>query len=88
MTGSPVPGAAAARPGDVQIWLIATLLGLAAVGWVITDDRMVGMDAGAGTDLGSLGFYVSAWVVMMAAMMFPSIAPMVLIYRRVENRRR
>ena len=26
-----------------------------------------------GTDLGTLGFYVTAWVVMMAAMMFPSI---------------
>ena len=29
------------------------------------------MDEGPGTDLGSLGFYVSLWVVMMAAMMLP-----------------
>jgi predicted metal-binding membrane protein len=56
--------------------------------WLITGDRMAGMDAGPGTDPGSVGFYVSAWVVMMAAMMFPSIAPMVLMYGRVENRRR
>jgi predicted metal-binding membrane protein len=48
---------------------------------------MAGMDAGPGTDPGSVGFYVGAWVVMMAAMMFPSIAPMVLMYRRIHKRR-
>ena len=78
----------AARPRDVQIWLVAALLFLAAVAWFVTGDRMGGMDAGPGTDLGSFGFYVGAWVVMMAAMMFPSIAPMVLMYRRIQSRRR
>jgi predicted metal-binding membrane protein len=68
--------------------LIAALLGMAAAGWLITIRRMSGMDAGPGTDLGALGFYTSAWVVMMAAMMFPSIAPMVLVYRMIERRRR
>jgi predicted metal-binding membrane protein len=68
--------------------LIVGLLGLALVGWLITDRRMAGMDAGPGTNLGTLGFYTSAWVVMMAAMMFPSIAPMVLVYRMIERRRR
>jgi len=55
---------------------------------LVTGERMAGMDAGPGTDPGTLGFYVGAWVVMMAAMMFPSIAPMVLMYRRVLKRRR
>jgi predicted metal-binding membrane protein len=68
--------------------LIAALLGLALVGWLITDRRMAGMDAGPGTDLGTLWFYSGAWVVMMAAMMFPSIAPMVLVYGMIERRRR
>jgi len=68
--------------------LIALLFLLAALGWVVTDDRMAGMDHGPGTDLGSLGFYVTAWVVMMAAMMFPSIAPMVSMYQRVQRKRR
>jgi len=49
---------------------------------------MAGMDAGPGTDPGALGFYVGAWVVMMAAMMFPSIAPMVIAYARIQGRRR
>jgi len=66
-----------------QIALAGILLGLAAVGWIFTDVRMRGMDAGPGTDLGALGFYISAWVVMTAAMMFPSIVPMVLTYARV-----
>ena len=37
------------------------------------------------TDLGSLGFYVTVWVVMMAAMMFPSVAPTVLMYNRLRD---
>ena len=67
---------------------IGLLLALAVVAWVVTDLRMAGMDAGPGTDPGALGFYVTTWVVMMAAMMFPSIAPMVLTYRNVQRRRR
>jgi predicted metal-binding membrane protein len=65
--------------------LIGALLVLAFVGWTVTDERMSGMDAGPGTDLGTFGFYVTAWVVMMAAMMFPSIWPMVVIYSRVQR---
>jgi predicted metal-binding membrane protein len=71
-----------------RLALIATLLVLSVIGWGITDDRMGGMDAGPGTDPGSFGFYVTAWVVMMAAMMFPSIAPMVHMYQRINDRRR
>jgi predicted metal-binding membrane protein len=68
-----------------QFALVAALLGFAAVGWAVIDVRMRGMDTGPGTDLGSLGFYTTSWVVMMAAMMFPSIVPMVLGYTRVEQ---
>src|SRR3954451_5833804 len=72
----------------VQLGLIFGLLLLAAVAWAMTGDRMGGMDAGPGTDLGGLGFWVTAWVVMMAAMMFPSIAPMVVMYARIEEGKR
>jgi predicted metal-binding membrane protein len=74
--------------GRGQDGLIVLLVGMALAGWLITDRRMAGMDAGPGTDLGSFGFYISSWVVMMAAMMFPSIVPMVLVYRLIERRRR
>ncbi|MDP9277155.1 MAG: DUF2182 domain-containing protein [Actinomycetota bacterium] len=68
--------------------LIGALLVLAVIGWTVTDERMHGMDAGPGTDLGTLGFFVTAWVVMMAAMMFPSIWPMVAMYTRVQQGKR
>jgi predicted metal-binding membrane protein len=75
-------------PSPVQLGLIFGLLLLAAIAWAMTGDRMAGLDAGPGTDLGGLGFWVTAWVVMMAAMMFPSIAPMVVMYARVEEGKR
>jgi predicted metal-binding membrane protein len=48
---------------------------------------MRGMDAGPGTDLGGLGWFLGIWVTMMAAMMLPSVAPMVLAYARVGRAR-
>jgi len=38
-------------------------------------------------ELGSLGFYVTVWVVMMAAMMFPSVAPTVALYSKLKHTR-
>src|SRR5436189_1916829 len=75
-------------PGLIQLGLIGLLVVLAAIGWAVTSDQMSGMDAGPGTDLGSLGFFIGVWVVMMAAMMFPSIAPMVLMFARIQEGRR
>ena len=68
-----------------QLALVAALLGLAIVAWLVTDDRMDGMSSTPGMSLGGLGFYVTVWVVMMAAMMFPSVAPTVLMYDRVRE---
>jgi predicted metal-binding membrane protein len=51
------------------------LLGGAVAAWAVTVDRMRGMDAGPGTDLGGLGWYLGVWVTMTAAMMLPSAAP-------------
>jgi predicted metal-binding membrane protein len=51
------------------------LAGLVVAAWAVTVERMQGMDAGPGTDLGGLGWYLGIWVTMMAAMMLPSEAP-------------
>ena len=48
---------------------------------------MRGMDAGPGTDLGGLGWFLGIWVTMMAAMMLPSVSPMVLAFARVTKER-
>jgi predicted metal-binding membrane protein len=53
----------------------AAILGLAAASWVVAVRQMHGMDMGVETDLGSLGFFVAAWVPMMAAMMLPGAVP-------------
>lgn len=66
-----------------RLALVATLLALAGLAWWSTADSMRGMDEGPGTDLGALGWFVGVWVVMMAAMMFPSVAPTVALYSRM-----
>src|SRR5438445_5413948 len=78
----------APRPARLQLGLLTSLLALAALAWLLTRKRMLGMDAGPGTDPGTLGFYVVSWVVMMAAMMFPSVAPVVLTFAFVQRQRR
>jgi predicted metal-binding membrane protein len=67
-----------------QATLGFALAGLAVVCWWVTDRRMDGMAMGPTTDLGGLGFYVTVWVVMMAAMMFPSVWPVVGMYERIR----
>ncbi len=70
-----------------RLGLVALLLALAGLAWWSTADRMAGMDAGPGTDLGALGWFLGVWVVMMAAMMFPSMAPTAALYARMTRRR-
>jgi predicted metal-binding membrane protein len=69
------------------VGIAAALLGLTLVAWILVFDRMRGMDAGPGTDLGGLGWFLGIWVTMMAAMMLPSVAPMVLAFARVTKER-
>jgi predicted metal-binding membrane protein len=75
---------AAAR---ARLGLVALLFALAALAWWHTVDRMRGMDEGPGTDLGALGWFLGVWVVMMAAMMVPSVSPTVALYSRMTRRR-
>jgi predicted metal-binding membrane protein len=70
-----------------RLSLVALLLVLAAIGWWSTAERMRGMDDGPWTALGTLGWFLGVWVVMMAAMMFPSLAPTVALYSRMTRDR-
>jgi predicted metal-binding membrane protein len=78
------PAWAAAR---ARLGLVAVLFALAAVAWWSTVDRMRDMDAGPWTALGTFGWFLGAWVVMMAAMMLPSVAPTVALYSRMTKAR-
>jgi predicted metal-binding membrane protein len=79
--------APALRAARSQLTLVAILFGIAAIGWWATGDRMSGMDDGPWTALGTLGWFLGAWLVMMAAMMFPSVAPTVALYARMTKER-
>ncbi len=70
-----------------RLGLVLLLLALAAAAWWLTARQMAGMDAGPGTDLGTLGWFCGVWVVMMAAMMFPSLAPTTALYARMTRQR-
>jgi predicted metal-binding membrane protein len=67
--------------------LVALLLGLAGLAWWSTAGRMQGMDRGPWTGLGTLGWFLGIWVVMMAAMMLPSAIPAVTLYARLARDR-
>ncbi|MGZ6641449.1 MAG: DUF2182 domain-containing protein [Solirubrobacteraceae bacterium] len=91
------PGTVSSAPGAGSAWiltavrarlgLVALLLALGGVAWWSTAGRMAGMDAGPGTALGSLGWFLGVWAVMMAAMMLPAVAPTVALYARMARRR-
>ena len=85
LTGSGLtPAFTAAR---ARLGLVGLLFVLAAVSWWFTVDRMSGMDAGPGTDLGPLGWFLGVWTPMMAAMMLPSVSPTVALYSRMSRSR-
>lgn len=70
-----------------RLGLVALLFALAVVAWWSTVDRMRGMDEGPGTHLGALSWFVGVWVVMMAAMMLPSVSPTVALYSQMTRSR-
>jgi predicted metal-binding membrane protein len=90
---------ALARPRNA---ILVALLVLAAIGWVAMiwqagsdtsmsmSMTMEGSEAG-GVDL-TMGMaaplFLAMWVAMMVAMMFPSAAPMILLYDRIERGKR
>jgi predicted metal-binding membrane protein len=82
--GGPGPALAAVR---VRLGLVAVLFAVAAAGWWWTVRQMRGMDEGPWTGLGTLAWFLGIWVVMMAAMMFPSVAPTVALYSRMTRER-
>ena len=95
MTASVIASAVPREPGDGlrpafaavrdRLGLVVLLFVLAGTGWWWTAGQMQGMDHGPWTSLGTLGWFLGAWVVMMAAMMVPSTVPTVALYSRMTR---
>ena len=65
----------------------AATLGLAAASWVVAVREMHVMDMGVATRLGSFASFIAVWVVMMAAMMLPGAAPVVVRRTQADGAR-
>ena len=62
----------------VPAWI--AFLALAVIAWAVTISQARGMDMGTGTMGLALPAFLAIWVVMMAAMMFPSVAPVAIMW--------
>jgi predicted metal-binding membrane protein len=62
-------------------WIALTAL--AALAWAVTIAQARGMGVGPGTMGMALPLFLAMWVAMMAAMMFPSVAPVAILWTKV-----
>jgi len=77
---------AAPVPRPIATTIVAALLACAAVAWVVTFSQARSMGVG-GMAMTGAGLFLLTWLVMMVAMMFPSVAPMVLAFTSVTRSR-
>jgi len=71
----------------MRLAVLGLLLILSGLAWVATTARMGVMESGPGMYPEDAGFYLSVWVVMMAAMMLPSVWPTVGLYAQMRHER-
>jgi predicted metal-binding membrane protein len=76
----PVPRAALATRQIASAWI--ALVGLAALAWWVTVAQARSMGEGGGTMGLSLLPFLGLWVLMMAAMMLPSVAPVAILWTK------
>ena len=67
--------------------ILATLLVLAAIAWAYVSAQRDSMTMSGGADVAGFAIFLTTWVVMMAAMMFPAFAPVVLVYAQYTRPR-
>jgi predicted metal-binding membrane protein len=81
----PVTAEVLSRP--VAMAIIAVLLVCAAAAWLFTAQQAASMSGTGGMAMLGAGLFLAIWVVMMVAMMFPSVAPMVVTHARIVRSR-
>jgi len=78
---------AARPPRPIAIGIVAALLLSAAVAWASTGVEAGSMAMDGGMAMMSAGLFLFTWLVMMVAMMFPSVVPMTLAFASVSRAR-
>ncbi len=76
-----------ALPRPAATPIIAALLVCAAAAWLVIAQQAASMAAMGGMAMVGAGLFLLTWVVMMVAMMFPAVAPMVLTHAGVVRSR-
>lgn len=78
-------------PPRQRTLILASLLILAGISWLIVITQSTGMSTAMSTAWTMemrVPLFLAMWTVMMAAMMFPSAAPMILTFARISAGRR
>ncbi len=83
----PASARADALPRPVATAIIAALLICAVAAWLVTAEQAPSMSGMGGVAMLGAGLFLVTWVVMMVAMMFPAVAPMVLTHARIVRSR-
>src|SRR5438552_18752900 len=73
-------------PKPLAAGIVAALLACATAAWLVTIDEAGSMGRGGIAMVGAALFLIT-WLVMMVAMMFPSVAPMTLAFASVTRAR-
>ena len=67
----------------IQKAIFISIISTAAISWVLSKDQPDMMKAMMTYDPIAISLFAASWTVGMAAMMFPAITPMVLLYNRL-----
>lgn len=69
--------------------ILASLIGLAAAAWAVLIWQGSEMDGEMSLTMGmNSALFIALWIVMMVAVMFPTAAPMIMMFARIHNGKR
>ena len=67
----------------IQKIILISIISIAAISWVLSKDQPDMMVAKMNYNPVAISLFAISWTIGMAAMMFPAITPMVLLYNRL-----
>ncbi len=70
----------------IQKVILISIISIAAISWVLSKDQPDMMAAMMNYNPVAISLFTISWTIGMAAMMFPAITPMVLLYNRLIKR--